>query len=137
MRHKTRGRSTYNEGQSRDKGEKQSSSSRGQIGDDDFGEQHNHGVTDLVDDGTTTESRDAIRSGFDDRTDHVEEDTDNDEFKSTENITDFGGRGLKWGSSVFESLLTKEGLTWAAAAMTDRRTLMVESKECVLLKTRI
>jgi hypothetical protein len=91
----TSGGRTHDERQGRDEGEKQSRSSRGQIGDDDFGEQHDHGVSNLVDDGTSTESRDAVGGRFNDGTDDVEEDADDDEFESTENITDFGGRGLK------------------------------------------
>jgi hypothetical protein len=129
---KTNHGETHNEGQGRDEGEEESSSSRGQIRDNDFGEQHDHGVTDLVDYGTATEGRDAIRSGLDNSADDVEDDADNDEFESTEDVTNFGGRGLKRGCQFCAKTCTDKRLTCAAAAMTDRRTLMVESKECVL-----
>jgi hypothetical protein len=86
---------THNERQGRNEGEEQSSSSRCQIGNNDLGEKHDHGVSNLVDDGTSTESRDALGCGFDDCADNVEENTDNNELESAENVTDFRGGGLK------------------------------------------
>jgi hypothetical protein len=85
---------TYNERHGGNEREEESRSSRGQIGDDDFSQKHDHRVTNLVDDGSTAEGRDSARGGFDDRTDDVKQNTDNDEFESTEDVADFGGSRL-------------------------------------------
>lgn len=90
---------TYNEGHSRNEREEESRSSRSQVGNDDFCQEHDHGVTDLVDDGSTAECRDSVRGGFNDRSDDVEDDTDDDKFESTENIADLGGSGLSSGGN--------------------------------------
>ena len=65
---------TYNEGHSRNEREEESRSSRSQVGNDDLG-------------------------GFNDRSDDVEDDTDDDKFESTENIADLGGSGLSSGGN--------------------------------------
>lgn len=86
---------TYNEGHGRNEREEESRSSRSQIGNNNFGQKHDHGVSDLVNNGSATEGRDTVRGCFDNCADDVEDDTDDDEFESTENITDFGGSRLR------------------------------------------
>ena len=61
----------------------------------------------------------------------IENDRDEDKFRSAENICNFGSGGLKHPQSAFFIHWGSSMLTCAAAAITARRTLMVASRLCL------
>lgn len=90
---------TYDERQRRHEREEQPRSRRCKIRDDDFYQQYDHRVPDLVEHGPATELGHPVGRGFHNGTDHVKDDTDDDEFDTAEDIGDFGRSGL-WNASV-------------------------------------
>ena len=71
-----------------------------------------------------------IKRGFG-LADEVEDNRDDEDLKASEDVHQFCEGGLvKW-SAYRPRSINVSGLTWAAAAMTERKTLTVASRECV------
>jgi hypothetical protein len=77
------------EGQSRDVTEEQTGSDRGDISNNDFDQQQNHGITNLVNNSTSRVGIEILRGSLNDSTDGVEKHRDADKFDTAKNIGDF------------------------------------------------
>lgn len=82
------------EGQRRDVAEKQTRAERRDIGDDDFDEEDDQRVSDLIEDGPAGESRDVGGARFDDGAEGVEDDRHTNQLETAEDVGDFGTGGL-------------------------------------------
>ncbi|VUC21009.1 unnamed protein product [Clonostachys rosea] len=90
----TTGPGVDDEGQGRDVGEEETSTGRGDIGDQDLDQEGDHGVSDLVDGRAGREGGYIGRGGEDDGADNVEDDAGEDELNTAEDIGDLSGSGL-------------------------------------------
>lgn len=139
--------STHNEWQGRDVGEEKTRSARSHIANQDFDQEHDtcvsdldrirhsscvySGVSHLIDHSTGGESLHIRRTCFNDSSHGVEDDRDEDEFRSAEYICNLSRSGLWREMSVSSMEFRASGIrTCAAAAITARKTLIVASRLC-------
>lgn len=83
-----------NERESGNVGEEETGTSRGDIGNDDFHEEDDHGVADLVDDGATGKGFNVLGRRLDDGADDVEDDRSADELDTAKHVGNLGRGGL-------------------------------------------
>lgn len=82
------------EGQSGDVAEEETRTGRGYISNNDFDEQNNHGVANLVQNTAARKSVDIVGGGLDDGAEDVEEDGQANELDAAKDVGNLGGRGL-------------------------------------------